>query len=105
MPGVAFPGPMIVPDLTIAVNLAVAGLAGLAIGVEREWSGHARGPHARFAGVRTLFAMGLLGGIDGSAPGSAPNTSALGAAGPDADWGNPRPHVQQSLTARFWTRR
>ena len=28
-------------DLTVATGLAVAGLAGLAVGIEREWSGHA----------------------------------------------------------------
>ena len=48
-----------------ALRLAVAGLIGLAIGVEREWSGHASGPRARFAGVRTFFLLGLLSGIAG----------------------------------------
>ena len=48
-----------------ALRLAVAGLIGLAIGVEREWSGHASGPKARFAGVRTFFLLGLLSGIAG----------------------------------------
>jgi uncharacterized membrane protein (DUF4010 family) len=47
------------------LRLAVAGLIGLAIGVEREWSGHASGPRARFAGVRTFFLLGLSGGIAG----------------------------------------
>ena len=53
------------PQLIIAQHLAVAAIAGLAIGVEREWSGHADGPDARFAGVRTFFLLGLLGGIAG----------------------------------------
>jgi uncharacterized membrane protein (DUF4010 family) len=52
-------------DLTVATGLAVAGLAGLAVGIEREWSGHATGPAARFAGVRTFFLLGLLGGLGG----------------------------------------
>lgn len=52
-------------DLTVAARLAVAGLAGLAVGIEREWSGHATGPSARFAGVRTFFLLGLLGGLAG----------------------------------------
>ena len=52
-------------DLTVAARLAVAGLAGLAVGIEREWSGHAAGPSARFAGVRTFFLLGLLGGLAG----------------------------------------
>lgn len=49
----------------IAVRLALAGLIGLAVGIEREWSGHASGPGARFAGVRTFFLLGLVGGIAG----------------------------------------
>ena len=52
-------------DLEIALRLAVAALAGLAVGIEREWSGHASGPGARFAGVRTFFLLGLLGGLAG----------------------------------------
>lgn len=48
-----------------AVNLAVAALAGLAVGIEREWSGHASGPNARFAGVRTFLLLGLVGGVAG----------------------------------------
>ena len=47
------------------VPLAVAALSGLAVGLEREWSGHATGPAARFAGLRTFFLLGLLGGITG----------------------------------------
>jgi uncharacterized membrane protein (DUF4010 family) len=54
-----------VTDLQIAARLAVAALAGLAVGIEREWSGHATGPTARFAGVRTFFLLGLLGGFAG----------------------------------------
>ena len=52
-------------DLTTAGALAVAGLAGLAVGVERQWSGHASGPNARFAGARSFLLLGLLGGIAG----------------------------------------
>ncbi|HLB55511.1 MAG TPA: DUF4010 domain-containing protein [Gemmatimonadales bacterium] len=52
-------------ELEIAVRLGVAALAGLAVGVEREWSGHATGPDARFAGVRTFFLLGAVGGIAG----------------------------------------
>ncbi len=52
-------------DFTLATNLAVAALAGLAVGVEREWSGHTRGPDARFAGVRTFAMLGGLGGVVG----------------------------------------
>jgi uncharacterized membrane protein (DUF4010 family) len=52
-------------DFELPLRLAVAGLIGLAIGVEREWSGHASGPQARFAGVRTFLLLGLVGGIAG----------------------------------------
>ncbi|MCC7053229.1 MAG: DUF4010 domain-containing protein [Gemmatimonadaceae bacterium] len=53
------------PDLIVAGNLAVAALVGLAVGFERERSGKTEGPDARFAGVRTFFLLGLLGGIAG----------------------------------------
>jgi uncharacterized membrane protein (DUF4010 family) len=43
----------------------VALLGGAAVGVERQWSGHASGPQARFAGVRTFALLGALGGIAG----------------------------------------
>lgn len=51
--------------LEAGLRLAVAGLAGLAVGIEREWSGHASGPHARFAGVRTFLMLGMIGGLAG----------------------------------------
>ena len=59
---------MITPlsDLDIAVRLGMAGLTGLAVGIEREWSGHASGPRARFAGVRTFLLLGLVGGVSGA---------------------------------------
>lgn len=37
----------------------------MAVGIEREWSGHASGPGARFAGARTFLLLGLVGGIAG----------------------------------------
>lgn len=46
-------------------GIVVAALGGAAIGVEREWSGHASGPAARFAGVRTFALLGLMAGIAG----------------------------------------
>lgn len=52
-------------ELEIAVRVAVASLAGLAVGVERERSGHASGPGARFAGARTFFLVGLMAGLTG----------------------------------------
>lgn len=51
------------PD--VARNLSVAAVAGLAVGIERQWSGHASGPDARFAGARTFLLLGLLGGLAG----------------------------------------
>ena len=53
------------PLMDVAQHLAVGALAGLAVGTEREWSGHAIGPDARFAGVRTFLLLGLLGGLAG----------------------------------------
>lgn len=46
-------------------RLAVAGLGGLAVGIEREWSASPAGGEAvaRFAGVRTFFLLGLAGGL------------------------------------------
>jgi uncharacterized membrane protein (DUF4010 family) len=37
----------------------------MAVGLEREWSGHTTGPNARFAGVRTFFLVGAIGGVAG----------------------------------------
>ena len=48
-----------------ASRLAVAALIGFAVGLEREWSGHASGSHARFAGLRTFLLLGILGGVAG----------------------------------------
>ena len=53
------------PTSTVVWNLFVAALVGLAVGVERERSGHGSGPHARFAGLRTFFLLGILGGLSG----------------------------------------
>ncbi len=52
-------------DLTAVVCLLVAILSGLAVGVERQWSGHASGPHARLGGLRTFTMLGALAGICG----------------------------------------
>lgn len=52
-------------DIVPAGRLAIAGLVGLAVGLEREWSGQATGVDARFAGLRTFFMLGLIGGIAG----------------------------------------
>jgi len=49
----------------LALDLLVATLVGMAVGVEREWSGHTDGPDARFAGVRTFALLGALGGFAG----------------------------------------
>jgi uncharacterized membrane protein (DUF4010 family) len=51
--------------LATAVRLGIAALIGLAVGLEREWSGHASGAAARFAGLRTFLLIGLLGGSAG----------------------------------------
>ena len=53
------------PQFRELAGLVAAALGGAAIGVEREWSGHASGPAARFAGVRTFTLLGLLAGVAG----------------------------------------
>jgi uncharacterized membrane protein (DUF4010 family) len=47
------------------LGLIIAALGGAAVGLEREWSGQARGPAHRFAGIRTFTLLGGLGGISG----------------------------------------
>ncbi|MFO7695110.1 MAG: MgtC/SapB family protein [Vicinamibacterales bacterium] len=47
------------------LGVVIAALGGAAIGVERERSGHATGPAARFAGVRTFTLLGGLAGLSG----------------------------------------
>jgi uncharacterized membrane protein (DUF4010 family) len=47
------------------VPAIVAALGGAAIGLERQWSGHATGPRARFAGVRTFTLLGGTAGLAG----------------------------------------
>jgi uncharacterized membrane protein (DUF4010 family) len=45
--------------------LVIATLGGAAVGLERQWSGHAEGPAARFAGIRTFTMLGAVGGFSG----------------------------------------
>ena len=52
-------------DLSLAADLLIAALVGLAVGVEREWSGHTSGPDGRFAGARTFTLLGAIGGFAG----------------------------------------
>ncbi len=47
------------------VGLFIAALGGAAVGLERQWSGHAEGPGARFAGIRTFTMLGAVGGLAG----------------------------------------
>ena len=47
------------------VGLLIGALGGAAVGVERQWSGHADGPRARFAGIRTFTMLGAVGGVSG----------------------------------------
>ena len=51
---------MTVADVT---GLFVGALCGAAVGVERQWSGHAEGPDARFAGIRTFTMLGGIGAL------------------------------------------
>jgi uncharacterized membrane protein (DUF4010 family) len=52
-------------DASGVTGILIASLGGAAIGLERQWSGHAVGPLARFAGIRTFTLMGGLGGMAG----------------------------------------
>lgn len=52
-------------DLSVAFDLLVAALVGLAVGVQREWTGHTDGPDGRFAGARTFALLGTIGGFAG----------------------------------------
>ncbi len=58
-------GPAGPQTVEAAARLSIAALVGLAVGIEREWSGHASGPNARFAGMRTFLLLGILGGSAG----------------------------------------
>jgi uncharacterized membrane protein (DUF4010 family) len=40
------------------VGIVIAALGGAAVGLERQWSGRAEGPDARFAGIRTFTMLG-----------------------------------------------
>jgi uncharacterized membrane protein (DUF4010 family) len=46
-------------------GLAIAALGGMAVGLERQWSGHADGPLARLGGIRTFTMLGTIGGVAG----------------------------------------
>ena len=56
--------PILLSDWIVA-RLTIAALAGLAVGLEREWSGKSKGQDPRFAGLRTFFLLGILGGVSG----------------------------------------
>jgi uncharacterized membrane protein (DUF4010 family) len=47
------------------LGILAATLGGAVVGFEREWSGHARGPEARFGGLRTFTLLGGLSGVAG----------------------------------------
>jgi uncharacterized membrane protein (DUF4010 family) len=47
------------------VGLLIATLGGTAVGLERQWSGHADGPSARFGGIRTFTMLGAIAGLSG----------------------------------------
>lgn len=52
------------PGLDI-LGLVIAALGGAAIGLERQWSGHADGPAARLGGIRTFTLLGAVAGLSG----------------------------------------
>ncbi len=46
-------------------HIAIALLCGLAVGTERQWSGHATGRRAHLGGLRTFTLLGLVSGLSG----------------------------------------
>lgn len=50
---------------TNLIGLIIATLGGTAVGLERQWSGHADGPSARFGGIRTFTMLGAVSGLSG----------------------------------------
>ena len=52
-------------DLPGVLGIFVAALGGVAVGIERQRSGHASGPGARFGGVRTFTLLGGIAGLAG----------------------------------------
>jgi uncharacterized membrane protein (DUF4010 family) len=48
------------------LGVVIAALGGAAVGLERQWSGHADGEDARFAGIRTFTMLGAVAGLSGS---------------------------------------
>jgi uncharacterized membrane protein (DUF4010 family) len=52
------------PDTSL-LGLLIATIGGTAIGLERQWSGHAEGPSARFGGIRTFTMLGATAGLSG----------------------------------------
>lgn len=52
-------------DWTAVVRTLVGLLGGLAVGLERQWSGHASGSHAHLGGLRTFTMLGLIAGVSG----------------------------------------
>ncbi|MEZ5287217.1 MAG: MgtC/SapB family protein [Vicinamibacterales bacterium] len=70
------------PESVLAILVAVLG--GAAVGIERQWSGHASGPRARFGGIRTFSMLGALAGLSGhlwSLGAQAPSAVLLALAG------------------------
>ena len=50
---------------TYVIGIAIAALGGAAVGLEREWSGHAGGAEPHFAGIRTFTLLGGMAGVAG----------------------------------------
>jgi uncharacterized membrane protein (DUF4010 family) len=54
-----------VADLLPILGVVVAALGGAAIGLERQWSGHATGAHPHLGGIRTFTLLGGASGLAG----------------------------------------
>lgn len=56
---------MEVIDARQFAGIAIAALGGAAVGLERQRSGHASGPHPHLGGIRTFTLLGMLSGAAG----------------------------------------
>ena len=63
------PSPLYEMAISNIVGLLIAALGGAAVGLERQSSGHADGPGARFAGIRTFTMLARsVDRVDGCGP-------------------------------------
>jgi uncharacterized membrane protein (DUF4010 family) len=55
----------VTPAAESLLGVVAAAVGGAAVGIERQWSGHATGPAARLGGIRTFTLLGGVAGLAG----------------------------------------